>query len=215
LKRLELLELGLNTFEDVFQTLCDASPVLKELRSLGLAIPGDGEGWVLKRLSTHFPGLVHLTLKECFNSRMGLWSEQILDDAGTATESRTHDGLKMPRLEVLFLFARRASFQLSIYSLPALLHFHFSSVVSIWNVFPFLERHPATIETIDLDDRHDATLFANPALCRTYDARSVDFWGIFPRLTLLRCNLAQGTFDTYPGNQHALECLAHTGAVNN
>jgi len=219
LRRLEMLYVTSSAFEDVFKGLCEASGALRELRSLGLAIPSTG-GWPLRRLSKHFPKLQHLTLRACFgDGKSGL--EDVADDdvieevPGSAEESKLHDALRLNELEVLFLVPNKSLFRLSNWSLPSLRHFHVRPVADVWKtkVFPFLERHASTIESLDLDEGTDPTGQTNFAPPDAYDPHTIDFWEIFPSLALLRCRLSRGMFASFPGEKHALQYLVDTEPI--
>jgi hypothetical protein len=224
LRRLEVLFVTGVIFEAVFKALCEASSILRELRSLGIAVPsarwmteGKEDSTHFRRLSKFFPQLVHLTLKTCSGDKIegdvGNGDDNAVED-GMPGESH-YDTLVLKQLEVLFLFPSTRRFRLSTWSLPSLKHFHVRPVSPTWkrSILPFLERHASTIETLDLDDEVDTSGNFVPVPSSTYDARTINFWDIFPRLTLLRCRVVRGRFETFPRQHHALECFVNTEGV--
>jgi hypothetical protein len=219
-RRLEMLHLCATAFSSVFAALCEASSTLMELRSLGIAVPAVGTGagneWPFRRLSKCFPELIHLTLR----ASSGYISVRDVDaetlEEGISGEGQC-DALQLGSLEILFLFDSKRQFRLSTWSLPSLKHCHVRPVTAVWknSIFPFLERHADTLETLDLDDERGDRIRGNITSTPSpnYDPRTIDFWGTFPRLRFLRCGLGRKRFATYPGERHTLESFANIDSI--
>lgn len=197
LKRLEMLHMISMGFDEIFKALCDASTALASLRSLAISIP-IRRGRPLRAISRSFPELSHLTLLATY--------ETFLIEAPDSDSPE--DALQLRKLEVLFLFPTKGCYELSTWELPALQHFYGRTMRACWeeSILPFLIRHSATIETLDLDDEPLSTTRFIPSID--------NFWDTFSHLKLLRCFLGSGGFTELPDRDHALVCLVDTQAVN-
>lgn len=208
LVRLELASCHSGYFNEIFEALCNASDAVPQLRSLTMSIPFRNP-WVLNALSRHFSGLTHLKLAMTFDEETTFPS--------TSSGKRLHfpGELSLQNLEILFLETTISCFDLTLWKFPKLHTFCVNALPNDWdkNIYPFLQRHANTIETLDLED------------LRYLDLRSgikprevllpIGFWDEFEGLKLLRINLRYVVFPGPPKKDHPLRYLVDTNPINN
>ena len=218
LQRLELLRVTAANFQGIFAALCDASAALSCLQSLSIYIPNHYLG-VTRRLSRHFPQLLHLTLDLSIESDGPLaWDVKELEELQNRKdlERAIEDTLDLPNLETLLLFSRSYIPTLSNWHLPNLQHVHTRPTQCYWDIIihPFLLRHASTIQSLDLDDS-SITYSGGLTGTTSTDGNTFEegFWDNFMSLQLLRCALQHATYANLPGPSHPLRYLVDTDPI--
>ena len=203
LVRLEMLSIYPVDFDRIFEGLCQASTSLPRLRSLAISVPARNP-WVLDALSMKFPSLVHLTLAMSF-------SDEVPSQPPLAAHA---EGLSLKQLEVLFLHLDPGCFNLKSWALPKIHTIKVNSLPSHWetSIYPFLQRHASTIETLDLDGLDYEALIIGRLSPEVI--LPIDFWDTFEQLRLLRMELRRTVFPRAPGRDHSLQWLVDTNPVN-
>ena len=199
LVRLEILGIDAYDFNLIFDALCQASKALAQLRSLSINVPTRYQ-WFLDELSEHFPQLVHLTLDMQFGDEQ-------------PSQARPSTGaLTLEQLEVLFLLPHPGIFDLGLWVLPRIHTVKVKTLLFPWetHLYPFLQRHANTIESLDLDNTDSMMLSWGVDI-----VLPVDFWDTFVHLRLLRVELQRTVFPGPPKDGHSLRWLVDTNPVYN